>query len=118
MQPRSVILQPRPITLVENSWRHKNEQVALMSFVVVTLKRIAEERNVPKKRHLCPRFGYLIGKQAADCERVAAFDQDAGIERARVNNRAGHVCATKYKVKICDLVTDFWFYGKRDEIVF
>src|SRR5207302_10767869 len=95
-----------------------NPKIALLTFIGVTSNHVTHHRSVSHYRNILFRFAHLIGNQPADRESVAAPYQNAGIERALVDNRALDDCAIKREIKIRYLVTDFGLYRQGDEIVF
>src|SRR5438132_10085226 len=106
MKTRDLVFQASAIMLIEDCRCHEDEQVAFVPLVVMALKRVAQNWNVSKQRHLRFRFGHLIGNQSPNCESVAALNQNAGIQCARVDDRTRDIRAAKNEVKVSNLIAD------------
>ena len=117
MNTRDLIFQAGAVMLIEDCRCHEDEQVTFVPLVVVTLKSIAEKRYVAEQRNFCSRFAHLIGEQAADRKSVAALNQDVGIERTCVDNRAGYTRALELEWLITHFVADFGLHRKRNVVV-
>ena len=76
--------------LVDDRRRNEHQQVAFCPSIESLLEEISENRDVAQDRDFATRFGVFILEQTTDRQRVAALDQDIGIEGPRVDNRTGH----------------------------
>src|ERR1700738_5122143 len=113
MHAGNLIFQSRAVMLINYRGGNKDEQVALMALVIMTLKRISKQRNVAEKWNFCPGLAHLIRKQTPNSQRIAALDQHVGIECARIDDRTGYVRLCKLKMKIPDFVADFRLHRER-----
>src|SRR5436853_7059815 len=106
MHARDLVFQTRAITLVDDRRRHKNKQVAFVTFIVMALECVANYWNIAEQWHFGSRLRNLIRNQAAECQRVATLDENIEIERTLINDRTGDIRAVKREVEIVHLVAD------------
>src|SRR3989442_5445997 len=100
MHSCDLVFQTSSVTLVDDRRRHKNKQVAFVTFIVMALERVANYWNIAEQWHFGSRLRNLIRNQTAEGKRVPAFDQHIGIERTFVDDRTGHVRSVKGEVQI------------------
>src|SRR5438874_13581243 len=65
MHARDLVFQTRAITLVDDRRRHKNKQVAFVTFIVMALECVANYWNIAEQWHFGSRLRNLIRNQAA-----------------------------------------------------
>ena len=117
MQSADLVFQAGAVMLVDDRRRHEDEQVALGPGVQMVLKEITENGHVAEQRHLGARLGDFILEQTADRQGIAALDQNVGIERAGIDDRAGSPLRRRIRRWIAHLVADLRFHLQGDEVV-
>src|SRR5579864_1941587 len=60
-QSSDLVFQTCSVTLVDNRRGNEDQQVAFMPLITVTLKCIADTRNISKNWHLRSRLARLVG---------------------------------------------------------
>ena len=63
------------------------------------------------------RFGDFVLEQTTNRQGIAAADQDVGLQRARIDDRAADRCTREYESRISDFVADLGFHLQGDKVV-
>src|SRR5437588_11629428 len=81
MESGNLIFQSGAIMLIDDRRRHKNKQVAFVTFIVMALECVANYWNIAERWHLGSRLRHLSRNQTPDCPRVAPLDRRSGLAR-------------------------------------
>src|SRR5438309_1284755 len=81
------------------------------------LKEITKDRHITEHGHFATRLEHFVLDQTANRQGIAAADQNVGLQRAGINDRAAHICAGKVEGDIRNLVTDLRFHLQSDEVI-
>src|SRR5438309_10379984 len=81
------------------------------------LKKITKNRHTTEHGHFVTRLSHFVLDQTANRQGIAAADQNVGLQRAGINDRAAHRRAGKYEGGIPDLVTDLRLHLQGDKVI-
>src|SRR5437879_11304158 len=87
MESGNLIFQSGAIMLIDDRRRHKNKQVAFVTFIVMALECVANYWNIAEQWHFGWELRNLIQNQTANCHRVPTLVKKIGIERTFINIR-------------------------------